>query len=227
MIIIFLNVTIILDKNNHSIMKKLIIISQPSSKWFTHQIANKYKIISESLWDKVKVLDLYDKNHYQPYLEFEDMKILWNDPNREKMQEKILWADELVFIFPVWWGNMPAIMKNFIDTNFSAWFAYKFRKWKATPKKLLKWKTSKIFTTCDWNAFIYNNVFCPMYLEQYLKTYILWVFGVEVTDYTLISKMRKRTDIEKNGILNEIEAKLKAEKMKFSFSKMVKKILKK
>ena len=131
-------------------MKKLIIIAQPSSKWFTHRILKTYRNTSEGYWDKVQVIDLYKKRNYQPYLEFEDMKVLWEDPNREKMQKKIKWADELVFIFPVWWGNMPAIMKNFIDTNFAAWFAYKFQKGTPIPKKLLKWKTAKVYATCDW-----------------------------------------------------------------------------
>jgi len=206
-------------------MKKLIIIAQPSSKWFTHQILKKYRKVSEFYGDKVQVIDLYKKRNYQPYLEFEDMRVLWEDPNREKFQKKIKWADEIVFIFPIWWGNMPAIMKNFIDTNFTAWFAFRFQKWSAIPKKLLKWKTAKIFTTCDWYSIIYNNVFCPMYLEQYISMYILWVFWIHVTNYTLISKIRKKTDKEKEEILKNIEIDLKAEQMKWGFKKMINKIL--
>jgi len=208
-------------------MKKLIVIAQPSSKWFTHKILKTYRKTSEFYWDKVQVIDLYKKRNYQPYLEFEDMKVLGKDPNREKMQKKIKWADEIVFIFPIWWGNMPAILKNFIDTNFGAWFAYKFQKWTPVPKKLLKWKKAKIFTTCDWYAIIYNNMFCPMYLEQYLSMYILWVFWIEVTDFTLISKMRKKSNEEKDEILKKIELDLKAENIQSWFKKIINKILKK
>lgn len=207
-------------------MKKLIIIAQPSSKGFTHKILKKYKEVSEFYWDKVEVLDLYKKRNYQPYLEFEDMKTLWEDPNREKFQKKIKWADELVFIFPVWWGNMPAIMKNFIDTNFGAWFAYRFQKGSVIPKKLLKWKTAKIYATCDGNSIIYNNILCPMYLEWYLKNYILWVFWIKITEYELISKMRKKTDNERSDILNKIEVELKAENIQSWFNKIINKILK-
>lgn len=67
-------------------MNKLIIIAQPSSEWFTHKIAETYKKASEWYWDKVEILDLYKKENYQPYLEFEDMRVLWEDPNREKFQ---------------------------------------------------------------------------------------------------------------------------------------------
>ena len=57
-------------------MKRLLIIAQPSSKGFTHQILQTYK--KACLWygDDVEVLDLYKKENYQPYLEFEDMKVL-------------------------------------------------------------------------------------------------------------------------------------------------------
>jgi NAD(P)H dehydrogenase (quinone) len=34
------------------------------------------------------------------------------------MHEKISNADEIVLVAPIWWGQIPAIMKNFIDTNF-------------------------------------------------------------------------------------------------------------
>lgn len=39
-------------------------------------------------------------------------------------QEKVEWADLLIFQFPVWWFSMPAIMKGWIDRVFSRGFAY-------------------------------------------------------------------------------------------------------
>lgn len=120
---------------------------------------------------------------------------------------------------------MPAILKNFIDTNFSAWFAYKFQKWHVVPKKLLEWKTAKIFAICDWNSIIYNNLFCPMYIEDYLRYYILWVFWIKVDDFELISKIRKKTEEEKKEILKKIELDLKAEHMQNWFKKLINNIL--
>lgn len=206
-------------------MKKLIVIAQPSSKWFTHEIVSTYKKASESYGDKVEVLNLYKKENYQPYLEFEDMKVLWNDSNREKFQEKILWADELVFVFPIWWWYMPAIMKNFIDTNFAAGFAYRFQKWKSVPLKLLEWRTAKVFATCDGIKYMYNNMLCPIHIESYLRHYIFGVFGIELVDFELFSKMRKNTPEQKQEILEKIKVDLKAEKMKHSFKDMINKIL--
>jgi NAD(P)H dehydrogenase (quinone) len=37
---------------------------------------------------------------------------------------KLLWADLIIFQFPLWWGSMPAIMKGWIDRVFSVGTVY-------------------------------------------------------------------------------------------------------
>jgi len=206
-------------------MKKLIIIAQPSKKWFLWEIAKTYEKESIKIWNDIEILDLYEKKNFQPNLEFEDMKILNRDPNRKLFQEKIKNADELIFIFPIWWGNMPAIMKNFIDTNFEAGFAYKFQKWSSVPLKLLKWKTARVFTTCDGFKIIYNHYVCPMYLEKYIEMYILWVFWIELKSFNLFDRLRKRTREEKDEILEDISLEIKRENIVSPFQKIIKNIL--
>ncbi|MFE5601687.1 NAD(P)H-dependent oxidoreductase [Streptomyces coelicoflavus] len=39
-------------------------------------------------------------------------------------QEKLLWADTVVFQFPLWWYTMPAILKGWVDRVFTYRFAY-------------------------------------------------------------------------------------------------------
>ncbi|MEI7919432.1 MAG: NAD(P)H-dependent oxidoreductase [bacterium] len=72
------------------------------------------------------MLDLYTTPLRQDFLTYEDKKEQPKDATTKKMQEKIMWADELVFVFPIWRGDAPAIMKNFLDCNFSAGFAFKY-----------------------------------------------------------------------------------------------------
>lgn len=42
----------------------------------------------------------------------------------EQEQEKLLWADIVIFQFPLWWFGMPAILKGWIDRVFACGFAY-------------------------------------------------------------------------------------------------------
>lgn len=39
-------------------------------------------------------------------------------------QEKLLWADTIIFQFPLWWYTMPAILKGWVDRVFTYRFAY-------------------------------------------------------------------------------------------------------
>ncbi|MEU3255161.1 NAD(P)H-dependent oxidoreductase [Streptomyces sp. NPDC006997] len=39
-------------------------------------------------------------------------------------QRKLLWADTIVFQFPLWWYTMPAILKGWVDRVFTYHFAY-------------------------------------------------------------------------------------------------------
>ena len=43
-------------------------------------------------------------------------------------QATILWAQHLVFVYPTWWGSLPALMKGFTDRIFLPGFAFKCRK---------------------------------------------------------------------------------------------------
>lgn len=79
---------------------------------------------------------MYEGENFQDFLRFEDASDLSMNDKKKRMQEKILWADEIVFVFPIWWGNMPAVLKNFFDVNFSSGFAFKYEK--KLPKGLLK-----------------------------------------------------------------------------------------
>lgn len=207
-------------------MKKLLVIAQPMKSWFLWELAKFYKAESGKYWDTVEILDLYEKQNYQPYLEFQNMKELNKDPNRIRFQEMIKKSDELIFVFPIWWGNMPAILKNFIDSTFEAWFAFRFQKWKSVPLKLLKWKTARVFTSCDWLKHLYNYYLCPMYLKKYLEIYILWVFWIEQKQFELYDLMRKRSREEKDEILKNLADNMRREKLSQAFNERIKNILK-
>ena len=41
--------------------------------------------------------------------------------------EKLLWADAVIFQFPVWWFGFPAILKGWVDRVFAYKFAYGYK----------------------------------------------------------------------------------------------------
>ena len=41
-----------------------------------------------------------------------------NDPLASQYQQRLIAADHIIFIFPIWWESMPALTKGFIDKVF-------------------------------------------------------------------------------------------------------------
>ena len=110
-------------------MHSLIITAHPSSQGFTHAIAQKYKETKEKNGHSVEVLNLYTTELKIGYLNFEEKSDMKKpDAIRDAIQAKITAADELVFVFPVWHVNMPAILKNFFDTIFTGALRINIRK---------------------------------------------------------------------------------------------------
>lgn len=184
-------------------MNKLIITASPSAKSFTHQIGDSYAKASREVWDEVQIVDLYHPELSQPLLKFEDKNDFHEDENRKAMQEKITWADEMIFVFPIWWWWLPGILKNFFDTNFESWFAFQFSK--SWMEKLLVWKTAKVFCTCDAPGFLYKYSFLTgINMRKYIKNMILGFCGIKLSHFQIFDKMRIRSEEERKQFLNMV-----------------------
>ena len=172
-------------------MKKLIVSANPSSTGFTHKIVSTLSELSQKNGDTVEIMDLYKTDLKQDFLSYENKKEMWKDDTTKKIQEKITWADELVFVFPIWWWDTPAIMKNFIDCNFGAGFAFQYDS-NGKSTGLLKWKTARIIATSGAPSFFYKIL---------LHVQILWNMnriafcGIKQKSFTVFGNIdRKTTD---------------------------------
>lgn len=83
------------------------------------------------------------------------------EPCLAEAQEMIQRANHLVFIYPSWWGNLPAILKGFIDRVFEPGFAFRYREDSPLPLRLLRGKTARLILTMDaprlWNFLAYRD----------------------------------------------------------------------
>lgn len=149
--------------------KVLIITAHPSSQGFTHKIAAAFADGARGKGKTVEILDLYQTNLKQDFLSFEEKSDLTRaDPIRTAIQNKINESNELVFVHPMWWMSMPAIMKNFIDINLSSRFAFRYIK--GWPLGLLTGKKGHVFITCDGNIWLYYLMALPF------RT--IWHYGI-------------------------------------------------
>lgn len=180
-------------------MKKLIITANPVAKSLTNTIAEEIKNLSIKNWDNVEILDLYTTDLKQDFLSYEEISEIWNDITTKKIQEKIKWADELVFVFPIWWWDMPAIMKNFWDCNFTKDFAFKYEKgWKKIS--LLDWKTARIIALSWAPSFFYKIILHVQLLWNLNRVWFCWIKQKSFTVFWEID----RTKTDKSKILKKL-----------------------
>lgn len=180
-------------------MNTLIITAHPSQRGFTHAIAETYAKKGEEEGRQIEILDLYTTELKQDFLRFEDVRDFGADETTKKIQQKIDWAEEIVFIFPVWWADAPAIMKNFIDCNFTTGFAYKYENGK--PVGLLQGKTARIFATSGAPSFVYT--FFPVSYKLLWEMLRLGFCGIKTTSIKVFGKMQERNDTDKKAMLDK------------------------
>lgn len=177
-------------------MKTLIITAHPSSHGFTHGIADALKTERLSRAGEVEILDLYKTDIQQGFLRFEEAREMkLPDPTRDLLQAKMAWADELIFIHPLWWLSMPAIMKNFLDHNIASPFAYHYENGKRKPG--LCGKQARLYITCDQSFWLYVFLGLPFI--------VVWVVGIFTftgmqTDYFKVIRMMDLKVDEKKRI---------------------------
>lgn len=125
-------------------MKVLLIYTYPNHNSLNYTfLQNIIKGSKEnSKISELQVLDLYEEK-FNPLLVFNEQKRrrdMHTDLSMEKYRKQIMWADKIVFIYPIWWGRPPAMLMGYIDQLFSSNFAYKDKKG-LFPEGLLKGKS--------------------------------------------------------------------------------------
>lgn len=75
----------------------------------------------------------------------------------KQAQDNIIWADQIVFVYSIWWLAIPALMKSFIERTFAEDVVSKMDK--MGPKPLLKDKTAVIIQSYSMPYFVMKYIY--------------------------------------------------------------------
>lgn len=130
-------------------MNVLVIYAHPNPGSFNNALLQQ---VTRGLKDSnhdFTVIDLYKEN-FNPVLVYggsitrRDLK---NDMEASHYRELIGQADHLIFIYPIWWYGVPAILKGFFDRVLVSGFAFTYNG--NLPKGLLTNKSAWAIYTID------------------------------------------------------------------------------
>ena len=94
-------------------MNILVVNGHPDKESFCEAIFNSYVDNIDRDKHDIETLKLNDID-FDPVLRYGYRKRMEKDENISRSQELLLWADHIVFVYPIWWSSMPSLLKGWI-----------------------------------------------------------------------------------------------------------------
>lgn len=171
----------------------LIIYAHPPTKGHNSYVRERVEREFKLQQVEYELVDLYAAG-FDPVLPAKEHYTAGNhatDAVVKDLQAKVAAAQHLVFVYPIWWGSGPAVLKGFFDRVFTNRFAFRYKKLpfpifglQARPVGLFKGKKAVLFTTSGavgWTIRLFG-------LSRYFKGFrkdILGFCGVRARTYNI------------------------------------------
>jgi putative NADPH-quinone reductase len=120
----------------------------------------------------------------------------WKDgelpPGLAEAQAAIKWAEHIVFVFPLWMGDMPALLKGFLEQVARPGFAF-LRDENPMMHKALKGRSARVVVTMGMPAMVYRWFFFAHSIRS-LERNILGFVGIHPVRDTIIGMVGNMND---------------------------------
>ncbi len=183
-------------------MNILIINGNPDKESFSTELSQYYQNGAIASGASCKLVHLADL-HFTPVLQHGYRIRTELEPDLVQIQQDIINAQHIVFVYPTWWGTYPALLKGFIDRVFLPSFAFKFRENSLLWDKLLTGKSARLIVTMDtpiwYNSLVYRN---PGHNS--MKRAILNFCGVRPVRITSLGPIKTSSENKRKKWLNDI-----------------------
>lgn len=169
-------------------MKNLVIYAHPNPASLNHFFKQTIVESLKNSGEEIVVRDLNEIN-FNPVLSLDDMRGQRMGQVSEEVkteQDFISWADQIIFVYPIWWTGMPAIMKGYIDRVFSYGFAYRYDQ--GVQKGLLTGKKTVIVNSHGKSNAVYQAMGMDKALALTSDTGIFTYCGLEIKKHFYFDK---------------------------------------
>lgn len=109
-------------------------------------------------------------------------------PSLAQAQADIAWAQHIVLFFPLWLGDMPALLKGFLEQVARPGFAFKSDGTNPFGKKGLTGRSARVVVTMGMPALLYRWYFRAHSVKS-LERNVLGFVGISPVKETLIGQV--------------------------------------
>ncbi len=186
-------------------MNYLIIYCHPNDKSFNRAVLQQ---VTEELYSTGEVIDICNLYlcGFDPVLnrtELQQMQTGGTPPDISGHQQRIADADRLVFIFPIWWVSMPALLKGYIDRVFAPGFAYR-----STSEGVVPLLTDKQAILINTLGSRYNEYKRSGMLDMIQKQFAAGIFnfcGIEIIGHLILGNVPRSTAEQRTEMLQQVK----------------------
>lgn len=180
-----------------------IILGHPDASSYCGSLADTYADAARRAGHDVRLFRLGDIA-FDPVLHHGYHQRQELEPGLLELREAITWARHLVFVYPVWWGSMPALLKGFFDRTFLPGYAFKYRDNSPFWDKLLAGRSADVITTMDTPPWYYRFIYTRPGHHQIRKT-ILEFSGITPVRITSLGPVRYATQEKREQWRRKVE----------------------
>ncbi|GAB4538336.1 MAG: NAD(P)H-dependent oxidoreductase [Parvularculaceae bacterium] len=184
--------------------KKILVIQghpDGSKRHYCHALADAYAEGAERAGHQVQRLNVASCD--VPIIRSPEE---WATPPTGDMAEAqglIAWADHLVFIYPLWMGGMPALLRAFLEQVARGGFAIREVEGGKRWEQGLKGKSARIVVTMGMPGQVYRWFFGAHSLKAFERN-ILKFAGVDPVRDTVIGLVEALGDDKREKIVEEM-----------------------
>lgn len=190
-------------------MRIAIVFNHPYDGSFCNAILN---AVIKGLQKNNHEIDLIhlDKENFNPVMTSADLKAFRDkkpiDPKVIEYKQRLEKADHLIFIFPIWWELMPAMMKGFIDKVIFPGVAYDYTNKENTRMKplLTNIKSVTLITTMITPKWLYFLLFGNAIKKAFMMG-TFWKMGYKNRKWISFNQVKSVTQEKRVKWLAKLE----------------------
>lgn len=139
-------------------MRVLVILGHPRTDSLCGALADAYVDGARRAGADLRRLDLA-RLDFDPHVHTVSPNAQRFEPDIRRARELIAWAEYLVFVYPTWWGTMPALLKGFLDRVMTPGFAFQSVDGGTGFEGLLGGRSAQLITTMDTPPLVHRLIY--------------------------------------------------------------------
>lgn len=182
----------------------LIILGHPDSASFSAALADAYLESALAAGHNARLIRLGDLD-FDPVLRHGYQQRQELEPGLVDIRDAISAAQHLVFVYPIWWGGMPALLKGMFDRVFLPGYAFRYREGSQFWDRLLSGRSAHALVCMDTPPWYFRLVY-RMPGHNQMKRTILEFCGIKPVKISSFGPVRFATPQQRERWLDQARA---------------------